>query len=191
MRGRPRDPRRREAILQAALELVAEVGYDRASIDAIALRAHVSKPTIYRRWSGKRQLLVEAITSRHRDEGAPADHGSLRADLLAAIERSRDKLLDDIPLAGGMITQMRQSEELCQLIHEEVTAQERLRFELPVQRAVQRGELPQGSQAPDLFAEIAPSIIFTRVIITREDVGESFAQELVDQILLPILGATS
>ena len=48
-RGRPRDPRRREAILEAAAMLLVEVGYDRMTVDALAARAGVSKPTIYRR----------------------------------------------------------------------------------------------------------------------------------------------
>ena len=64
-RGRPRDPRRREAILRAAIALVAEVGYDRMTVDALAARAGVSKPTIYRRWpGGKAEILVEAIRSK-------------------------------------------------------------------------------------------------------------------------------
>jgi AcrR family transcriptional regulator len=61
-RGRPRDPRRREAILAAAVALVAEVGYDRMTVEAIAHRAGVSKPTIYRRWpGGKEEIVVEAM----------------------------------------------------------------------------------------------------------------------------------
>ena len=52
-RGRPRDPRCDAAIADAAIELVAELGYERTSVDAIATRAGVSKPTIYRRWSGE------------------------------------------------------------------------------------------------------------------------------------------
>ena len=57
-RGRPRDPRRREAILLAAMSLIGEVGYDRATVEAIAHRAGVSKPTIYRRWPGGKAEIV-------------------------------------------------------------------------------------------------------------------------------------
>ncbi len=85
-RGRPRDPRRDEAILDAALTLVAEVGYDRMTVDALAARAGVSKPTIYRRWpDGKVELMADAIRLRQQARGPRLDTGSLRGDLIALI----------------------------------------------------------------------------------------------------------
>ena len=59
--GRPVDKQRDLAILQAALELVAEQGYDLVTMDAIALRAHAGKATLYRRWKSKPYLIAEAI----------------------------------------------------------------------------------------------------------------------------------
>src|SRR3954447_3785716 len=85
-RGRPRDPRRREAILAAALALVGEVGYDRVTVDALAARAGVSKPTIYRRWpGGKQEIVVEAIRAKRAASGELPDTGSLRGDLMAML----------------------------------------------------------------------------------------------------------
>src|ERR1700742_756538 len=84
LRGRPRDPQRREAILRAAITLVAEVGYDRMTVEALAARAGVSKPTIYRRWpGGKPEIVADAIRSKHADGDHTPDTGSLRGDLLA------------------------------------------------------------------------------------------------------------
>src|SRR3954451_22465157 len=86
LRGRPRDPRRREAILRAAIMLVAEVGYDRMTVEALAPRAGVSNPTIYRRWpGGKKEIVVEAIRSKHVDAESLPDAGSLRGDLLGLL----------------------------------------------------------------------------------------------------------
>ena len=51
------------ALRDAALELLAEIGYDRLTIDSVAARAHASKATIYRRWPGKAELVVDALTS--------------------------------------------------------------------------------------------------------------------------------
>jgi AcrR family transcriptional regulator len=187
-RGRPRDPQRRQAILLATLELVAAVGYERMTIDGIASRAGVSKPTIYRRWPrGKRELVVEAIRSRRGGVGQMPDTGSLRGDLLATIAQTTGELLADIHLASGIIMQLRESEELCELIREEVTTDERRRFEVPVERAVARGELAADLELSELFADVAPALIFTRVTMTRDDVGEAFAAELVDRVLIPIL----
>jgi AcrR family transcriptional regulator len=59
--GRPRDPRVDEAIRTATLELLAEDGYQATTIQAIARRAGVSAPSVYRRWSSKAELIEEAI----------------------------------------------------------------------------------------------------------------------------------
>ncbi|HEU5034303.1 MAG TPA: TetR/AcrR family transcriptional regulator [Mycobacteriales bacterium] len=59
--GRPRDPRVDEAVRAATLELLVEEGYQATSIQAIARRAEVSAPSIYRRWSSKAELIEEAV----------------------------------------------------------------------------------------------------------------------------------
>jgi len=64
--GRPRDASRDTAILEAALALVGELGYDRVSMDAVAARARASKATIYRRWSSKGALVSAAVRCRRR-----------------------------------------------------------------------------------------------------------------------------
>src|SRR3954471_11071434 len=87
-RGRPRDPRRRQAILDAAIALVGEVGFDRMSVEAIAARAGGSKPTIYRRWpGGKGEIVVEAIRALRAEAGQLPDTGTLRGDLPALLGR--------------------------------------------------------------------------------------------------------
>src|SRR5580700_5639700 len=80
--GRPLDASRDVALRDATLALLAEIGYDRLTIDAVAARAHSSKATIYRRWSGKAELVVDAL---HSLKGSPPtpDTGSLRGDLEA------------------------------------------------------------------------------------------------------------
>ena len=62
-RGRPREAATDRAILQAALDLFIERGVEGASIEQIAKNAGVGKPTIYRRWSGKEELIAAAMES--------------------------------------------------------------------------------------------------------------------------------
>jgi AcrR family transcriptional regulator len=186
-RGRPRDPQRRQAILEAAMALIAEVGYDRMTIDAIAHRAGVSKPTLYRRWpNGKKELVADAIRERHAEFGPTPDTGSLRGDLLALVAMQTGQLLEDVHLACGLLTQLRASEELAAVMQDHVIAEERDRYTGVLERAAARGELEQRSVSP-LFADVAGSIVFTRVTITGEPVDHAFAEELVDHVLLPIL----
>lgn len=70
-RGRPRDPRRDRAILEAARVVLAERGFTGASMDAIAQTAGVGKDTLYRRWDSKEQLVQHLLTVLV-DEGIPA-----------------------------------------------------------------------------------------------------------------------
>jgi AcrR family transcriptional regulator len=187
-RGRPRDPRRREAILRAAIELVAAVGYDRMTVEALAARAGVSKPTIYRRWpGGKQEIVVDAIRSRHADADAPPDRGSLRGDLLALLGAVIEHIEEDAHMAGGLITQLRESEELARLLRDEVITHERRRFDALIQRAVERGEISADARISPLAYDVPGSLIFTRAVVTAEPLDQAFLEELVDHVLLPIL----
>ena len=89
-RGRALDVTRCAALRDAALELLAEIGYDRLTIDSVAARAHASKATIYRRWPGKAELVVDALTLL---KGAPLvpDTGTLRGDLEAIAQGSSER----------------------------------------------------------------------------------------------------
>lgn len=183
-RGRPRDPRRREAILTAAVALVAEVGYDRMTVDALAARAGVSKPTIYRRWpGGKSEIIVDAIRAKRTEGGTLPDTGTLRGDLMAYIHGASAGF--DPHVAAGLIMQLQASPELEALFREEVVCDEQERFESLLQRAAERGEVT-GEVTP-LFADIPGSMIFTRSLIRGLPIDDAFVEELVDRVLLPIL----
>ena len=72
------------------MTLIGEVGYDRATVEAIAHRAGVSKPTIYRRWpGGKEEIVVEALRAKRAAGAVLPDTGSLRGDLLAMLDDGR------------------------------------------------------------------------------------------------------
>ena len=82
--ARPRvEGDREQEILDAALTVLAETGYDRLTMDAVATEAKASKATLYRRWSSKPQLVVDAVCSQKERPVVP-DTGSLRGDLLDA-----------------------------------------------------------------------------------------------------------
>lgn len=187
--GRPRDPRRDEAIREAALTLLAEVGYERATLDAIAAAAGVSKPTIYRRWPGKHELVADAIRSHPHTRATAPETGSLRGDLIAAVRQSADLQVESAPLTAGLVGRMRESEELAALVREHAFEAVRRRFLSLLDRAAARGELPACAAVSPLFADVAPSIINTRVLLSGEPVDDAFAAELVDRILLPIVSA--
>jgi AcrR family transcriptional regulator len=179
---------REEAILRATLELLAEVGYDQLTIDGVAARAHCSKATIYRRWQGKAELVITAVRRHSAPPPQPAPGtGSLREDLLAALEAMRSSLAgQDTALLLGLMTAMRHDQELAAVVREQVIDNKREVFGAAVARAVTRGELPAGADHT-LLAEISSAMLLSRQLVTGEPLDAAFAQELVDDVLLPLL----
>ena len=80
--GRPRDPGYDKTILDAALEILTEKGYAGLTIDGVAARTGVGRPTIYRRWASKPELVIAALAQGIGLSPTP-DTGVLRDDLLA------------------------------------------------------------------------------------------------------------
>ena len=190
-RGRPRDPKRDEAIYEAAIVLLAEAGYEGMTLEAVAARAGVSKPTIYRRCpEGKAQLVAAAIAFAREAKPKAPDTGSLRGDLLATVRDMVAHMRENAQLAAGLVRQLRESAELAEIFREHVIEPERSRWTAIVDRAEARGELAPGS-APSMFPDVAPSLIHARMTFPSDPLDESFVTELVDRVLLPILNPKS
>ena len=184
----PRAEAREQAILDAALELIMEVGYDRLSMDALAERAHAGKATIYRRWTGKAQVVAEAIRRRKSDHDLDPDTGSLREDLLTALDHTCVSLSLDEAIVSGVMSAMRSDPELAELMRTHV-ANGGGKFDGIVERAVNRGELPPGTTAGSID-EVAPALVMMRLVFRGEALDDAFTAHLVDDILLPILRPT-
>src|SRR5919199_1439208 len=186
-RGRPRDPALDARILEAAGALIGGVGYEGAPVGGIAGRAGGGKPTIYRRWAGKAEIVAEAIRAR-KGAGRPADTGSLRGDLRALVDDVRASLRgEDLHLAAGLTRLLRSSDELAGLFREHVVAAERERWRVVLDRAAARGELPGRASVSPLVADIASALVFSRVMFSGDPIDDAFAEELVDRVLLPAI----
>ena len=184
--GRPRDAGREEAILRAVLDEVAEVGYDRVTVEAVARRAGASKATIYRRWSGKQEMVVAAVSALQGGESAPVDTGSLRGDLLALSRRLAETLTAaHRSLIVALLQGTAQNADLGELI-ETGAGQTGARLPADVlQRAVDRGELP-GTATSYPYDEVAGSTLVLRRLLGYP-MDEPYLEHLVDTILLPAL----
>jgi AcrR family transcriptional regulator len=189
--GRPTGPRaaaRRQAILDAALALLMEVGYDRMSMDALAERARAGKATIYRHWAGKAEVVVEAVRCRKCDDfAAPPDTGSLRGDLLAALNHSRESFTEeDSALLIGMVSAMHHDQELADLMRQQLFEAKQGLFDEVVARAVGRGEPVSVSAAP-VANEVSSALFFNRVAMGGGEIDEAFVFHMVDDVILPLL----
>jgi AcrR family transcriptional regulator len=179
---------REDAILRATLELLAESGYDQLTIDAVAARARSSKATIYRRWPGKAALVSTAVR-RHAGQPAAAapDTGSLRSDLLAALQVMRSSLSgQDAALILGLLSAMHRDPELAGAVREQVLDAKREVFGAVIARAAARRQIAATADGA-LLAEISSAVLLSRLLVTGEPLDDAFTQHLVDAVLLPAL----
>ncbi|MGW0173236.1 TetR/AcrR family transcriptional regulator [Rhodococcus sp. NPDC003322] len=91
--GRPRDPQVDLAVLDATVALLVEAGYQKTTIQAIARRARVSAPAIYRRWATREMIIEDAVFGLQEDNDHPLPPvtDNLRADLLAWTRKFLDR----------------------------------------------------------------------------------------------------
>ena len=189
-RGRQLDASRDAALRDAALELLAEIGYDRLSIDAVAARAKASKMTIYRRWSGKAELVVDALSSL-RKPGEIPDTGSLRGDLEALASRSDNPdVRFDAKLVLGLVSALASHPELRQVVREQFIGRGGVRLRQVFERAVVRGEIPQDRNL-DLLISVFPAMAIHHLLISGELPDASFTAQVMDELILPLAAPLS
>jgi AcrR family transcriptional regulator len=189
--GSARGPAREMAICVAALELLAEVGYDRMSMDAVAARAKASKATIYRRWPGKRELVEYAIRCRAPQHMEPPDTGSLRGDILATLRFAAEGFAaEDVALLSGVLRAMRGAPEIAATLRQQMLVDKQDMGATIVRRAVERGEVRPDAD-PYVFHEVAPALMFFRMLVTGEPIDDEFLTHVADDVLIPLLACSS
>jgi AcrR family transcriptional regulator len=185
--GRPLDQSRADALRLAALELVAEIGYDRLTIDAVAARARAGKATVYRRWPSKAELVVDAFV-RDAFAGLPTpDTGSLRADLLALSEHMwmRSSPVPRASVMAGMMSALLANPELRDAFNAASRPPESI-VGAVLTRAVARGEIPEPEDL-DALGAVMPSMCMFHLVKTGAPPNREFFERVVDRIILPAL----
>jgi AcrR family transcriptional regulator len=177
-RGRSRDPEVDEAILAAAMELLAEVGYARLTMDQVAARARVGKASVYLRWPNKVALVAEAI--QHQSAVVPEvpDTGSLREDMrtfLHALLRSKSSAQRAVAAVTGEIAS---NPELAKAWRQGVAGTLLACTREMVDRAIAREELPASSDT-----ELLALLPVTLLQSWRQAHGQAPDDVVVDRIV--------
>jgi AcrR family transcriptional regulator len=185
--GRPRDHGRDEAIHEAALDLLSEVGYDRTTIEGIAARAHVSKATIYRRFKNKQEILMAAMGEHAACALPQIDTGSLRSDLIELISEHVKALKGpDGELMMGLLSSAHRDPELGKLLPQNRPAINDTVSAAIFERALARKEISKDANL-EFLGEVIPAIFSHRLFITHQSVNRTFIEHLVDDLLIPAL----
>jgi AcrR family transcriptional regulator len=189
-RGRLRDPEVDEAILTAAMELLAEIGYARLTMDQVAARAHVGKASLYLRWPNKVALVSEAI--QHHSEVVPdvPDSGSLPEDMrafLRALLRSKAGAQRAVAAVSGEIAS---NPELAKAWRHGVAGTLVACLRVIVERAIERGELPAASDV-DLLAMVPLTLLQSWRQGHDQSPDDAVVERIVAQFFTPDPSAAS
>ncbi len=187
VRQRPRvEGGREEEILDATVAVVAELGYDRLTMDAVATAAKASKATLYRRWSTKAELVVDAIS---RAKGCPmpedVDTGSLRGDLIS-MACGDGGFTDELPMSvvAGLLTALHRDADLQKAFRERFIGPRTAVTNKVYERAVERGEI-----APDvdvaLLSVTLPAVIIHHAYILGIEPTDDLILRVIDNVILP------
>ncbi len=189
--GRKRDHTRDPEILDAALDVLAETGYDGMTIDMVAARAKAGKATLYRRWSSKAELVIEAVACMKKVDLDPAtlpDTGTLRGDLIAMIKpHSIEDGEKRLQIMAGLMSMLSRAPELADAANAAIVEPRAAVNRFFMQRAVERGEISADCDI-DAIALIMPSMAAYRVLILRKPVDKRFLVSLIDGVLMPAVG---
>ncbi|TCC37205.1 TetR-like C-terminal domain-containing protein [Kribbella sindirgiensis] len=187
VRQRPRvEGGREDEILDATVAVVAELGYDRLTMDAVATAAKASKATLYRRWSTKADLVVDAIS---RAKGCPMpedlDTGSLRGDLIS-MSCGDGGFTDELPMSviAGLLTALHRDADLQKAFRERFLGPRIAVTNKVYERAVERGEI-----APDvdvaLLSVTLPAVIVHHAYILGVEPTDELILRVIDNVILP------
>ncbi|AZP20493.1 TetR/AcrR family transcriptional regulator [Streptomyces aquilus] len=195
--GRPRSAAADAAILAATREALVELGWSKLTLGDVAARAAVAKTTIYRRWPGKNELVVDAVAELF-DELRLPDRGTLAADIEGVVLQFAAILARPEAKSGLMavVAESTRDDALRERIRASIVdRQKRLVLEGRA-RAQARGELPpesdpgEASRTVDLIFDVVAGAVVHRTLVSAEPADEEWVRGFTRVLLLGLAGAS-
>jgi len=188
--GRQLDSSRDDALRAAALKLLAEIGYDRLTVEGIATCASAGKATIYRRWSGKAELVVDALMCEKPVSATP-DTGTLRGDLEVLSQRAKnvERQLDTRVMIG-LVSALPHDAELREVFNERLVAPHLATLTAIFEHAMARGEI-EPVRNLDTIVSIIPALVMQRLLVEGTAPDQEFFESIIDGVILPLVMAGS
>jgi AcrR family transcriptional regulator len=192
--GRKRDHTRDPEILDAALEVLAEAGYDGMTIDMVAARAKAGKATMYRRWPSKSELVIDAVACMKNadiDFDRLPDTGTLRGDLIAMIKPPsiRDSTTK-LKIMAGLVSMLTRNPELADAANTAMVEPRAAATRMFFKRAIERGEISADCNV-EMLSLVSASMVAYRALILQKPVDRAFLISIIDGVLMPAVGITA
>ncbi|MEH2308410.1 TetR/AcrR family transcriptional regulator [Nostoc sp.] len=187
--GRPRSIHADQAILQATLDLLADVGYQSMSIEAIASRAGVGKTTIYRRYTSKEELVADAIESL-RDDLAIPDTSSFWGDMDILIENAAKKI--DSPLGRQtlalIISTASSNPQFAEVYWTKYIKLRREAFSKVLERAQSRGEIHKDADVDLIIDLVSGSLYYALIFKPTTEPVEAYMRRTMNLLIKGVEG---
>lgn len=183
----PRTRRSRQAVVDAAVALLREVGVEAFTVESVVERSGVAKTTIYRHWPDRDALVLDAL-AQLIDPPSPIDTGSLAGDLTRLTE-GLAQALQTGPLADllpSVIAAARRDRRLAEL-HRRLIDSRHEAVRQVVRRGIARGELPPDTD-PNLVVDLLGGPLFYRGLVAGRRLDRGFARQVVEVVLKGLQG---
>jgi len=175
--------------LAVTLRLLQQHGFDRLTVEAVAVEAKSSKATIYKRWPSKTELVLAAFIEGTREELVPPCTGSLRSDLLQIGALVCEHSRRHGSTMTAIMTEVSHCPELSAALQNEFVEQRRLLITQVLADAAGRGEIDAAAIHDELW-DVLPGYLVFRSLIPGRPPTEETVRALVDDVLMPSLTGT-
>ena len=189
--GRPRSATADTAILAATREALVELGWSRLTLGDVATRAGVAKTTLYRRWAGKNELVVDAVAELFDELHLP-DRGTLAADIEGVVLQFAAILARPEAKSGLMavVAESVRDDALRDRIRESIVDRQKCLVVEGRARAQARGELPpetdpeEAARTADLIFDVVAGAVVHRTLVSAEPADEDWVRSFTRVLLL-------
>ncbi|CAM5579687.1 TetR/AcrR family transcriptional regulator [Streptomyces fumanus] len=188
--GRPRSAAADAAILAATRAALVELGWSKLTLSDVALRAGVAKTTLYRRWAGKNELVVDAVAELF-DELALPDRGSLAADVEGVVLQFAAILARPEARSGLMavVAEATRDDALRERIRGSIVERQKRLVLAGRARAQARGELPadpdpeRAARTADLIFDMVAGAVVHRTLVSAQPADGPWVTALTHVLL--------
>ncbi|NJP52780.1 TetR/AcrR family transcriptional regulator [Streptomyces sp. SBST2-5] len=194
--GRPRSASADAAILAATRQALVELGWSKLTLGDVATRAGVAKTTLYRRWSGKNELVVDAVAELF-DELSLPDRGSLAADMEGVVLQFAAILARPEARSGLMavVAEATRDEALRERIRASIVDRQKRLVLAGRARAEERGELPpstdpeESARTVDLIFDMVAGAVVHRTLVSAQPADEEWVRAFTRVMLQGLAAA--
>jgi AcrR family transcriptional regulator len=176
------DPRvlaSRERVLTTTLDLLTEAGLDELTIDEVSRRSGVAKTTIYRHWTNRSALVIDACSRMTDSEEAPPDTGSLEGDIRAILTNIAE-LLGTARWSSIVpsIVDVAEHDPAFAAIHSRIQRGHAAPLKLALDRAALRGDIPSTADRDAITAALLGPLFYRRWF-SREPIDTRFLEMII------------